>query len=73
MTAPEEYLWWINLKYSETTMKYNWGVEGSYSPYRKWCSGKLIDYNDHFQRRWDSCKSGGAKGAKNGLNFASKL
>ncbi|XP_066917629.1 uncharacterized protein [Clytia hemisphaerica] len=40
---PEEYLFWINMKYSETTMKYKWGVEGTYSPFRKWCTAQPDD------------------------------
>jgi len=40
---PDEYLFWINMKYSETTMKYKWGVEGTYSPFRKWCTAQPDD------------------------------
>ncbi|XP_066932118.1 uncharacterized protein [Clytia hemisphaerica] len=40
---PAEYFFWINMKYSETTMKYKWGVEGTYSPFRKWCTAQPDD------------------------------
>eukprot|EP00111_Clytia_hemisphaerica_P019380 TCONS_00057215-protein len=43
LSDPAEYLFWINMKYSETTMKYKWGVEGTYSPLRKWCTAQPDD------------------------------
>ncbi|XP_066930157.1 uncharacterized protein, partial [Clytia hemisphaerica] len=38
--APAAYRWWMNIKYNETAMKYKFLSEGTYSPYRKWCSGQ---------------------------------